>query len=145
VERYCINLVLSWNTLVSLSIVIESFAGYSILGWHFCSLRFCLTSAQDVLAFIVSGEKSGEILIGLSLYFTFLLTAFNIFFVLCFDYYVTGGISFLVQTIWSSVGFLYVQGHLFLYVGEVFFHNVVEDIYWPFKLEIFLFFYTYYP
>ena len=32
VERYCINLVLSWNTLVSSSMVIESFAGYSSLG-----------------------------------------------------------------------------------------------------------------
>ena len=27
-ERYCVNLVLSWNTLVSPSMVIESFAGY---------------------------------------------------------------------------------------------------------------------
>jgi hypothetical protein len=27
---------------------------------------------------------------------------------------VTGGISFLVQYIWSSVGLLYVYGHLFL-------------------------------
>jgi hypothetical protein len=26
---------------------------------------------------------------------------------------VTGGISFLVQSIWSSVGFLYVHRHLF--------------------------------
>ena len=32
VERYCLNLVLSWNILVSPSIVIESFAGYSSLG-----------------------------------------------------------------------------------------------------------------
>jgi hypothetical protein len=28
---------------------------------------------------------------------------------------VTGGISFLIQSIWSSVGFLYVHGHLFRY------------------------------
>jgi hypothetical protein len=28
VERYCVNLVLSWNTLVSLSMVIESLAGH---------------------------------------------------------------------------------------------------------------------
>jgi hypothetical protein len=35
-------------------------------------------------------------------------------FFLCFDYYVTGGISLLVQSIWSSVGFLYVHGHLFM-------------------------------
>ena len=69
-ERYCVNLVLSWNTLVSPSIVIESFAGYNSLGWHFCSLRVCITSVQDLLAFIVSGEKSGVILIGLPLYVT---------------------------------------------------------------------------
>ena len=66
-ERYCVNLVLSWNILFSLSMVIESFAGYSSLGCHLCSLRVCMTSAQD-LAFIVSGTKSGVILIGLPLY-----------------------------------------------------------------------------
>ena len=69
-ERYCVNLVLSWNILVSPSMVIESFAGYSSLGWHLCSLRVCITSVQDLLAFIVSGEKSGVILIDLPLYVT---------------------------------------------------------------------------
>ena len=69
-ERYCVNLVLSWNTLVSPSMVIESFAGYSSLGWHLCILRVCITSVQDLLAFIVYGEKSGVILIGLPLYVT---------------------------------------------------------------------------
>ena len=65
------NLVLSWNTLVSPSMVIESFAGYHILGWHLCSLSVCMTSVQDLLAFIVSGEKSGVILlIDLPLYVT---------------------------------------------------------------------------
>ena len=67
-ERYCINLFLLWNILVSPSIVIESFAGYSSLGWHLSSLRVCMTSAQDLLAFIISGEKSGVILRGLPLY-----------------------------------------------------------------------------
>jgi hypothetical protein len=52
------------------SMVIESFAGYSSLGWHLYSLRVCITSAQDLLAFIVSGEKTGVILIGLPLYAT---------------------------------------------------------------------------
>ena len=66
-ERYCVNLVLSWNTLVSPSMVIESFAGYSSLGWHLCSLRVCIITVQ---AFIVSGEKSDVILIGLPLYVT---------------------------------------------------------------------------
>ena len=69
-ERYCMNLVLSWNTLVSTSMVNESFAAYSSLGWHLCSLRVCITSVQDLLAFIVSGEKSGVILVGLPLYVT---------------------------------------------------------------------------
>ena len=56
--------------LVSPSIVIESFPGYSSLGWHLCSLRVCMTSAQDLLAFIVSGEKSDVILIGLPSHIT---------------------------------------------------------------------------
>ena len=65
---YCVNLVLSWNILVSPAMVIERFAGSSNLGWHLCSLSVCMTSAQDLLAFIVSSEKSGIILIGLPLY-----------------------------------------------------------------------------
>jgi hypothetical protein len=64
------NLVLSWNHLVSPSMVIESWAGYSTLGWHLCSFGVCITSVQDLLAFIVSGEKSGVILIGLPFYIT---------------------------------------------------------------------------
>ena len=64
-----------------------------------------MTSAQDLLTFIVSGEKSGVILIGLPLYgaWLFSFTVFNILFLFCtfgvFDYYGTGGISFLVQSI----------------------------------------------
>ena len=48
--------------------VIETFAGYSSLGWHVCSLRVSMTFAQDLVAFTVSVEKSGVILIGLPLY-----------------------------------------------------------------------------
>ena len=69
-ERYCVNLVLLWNTLVSPSIVIESLAGYSSLGCNLCSLSVCITSVQALLAFIVSGEKSGVILIGLPISLT---------------------------------------------------------------------------
>ena len=64
------NLVLSWNSLVSPSMAIESLDGYSSLGWHLCSLSVCITSEQALLAFIDSGEKSGVILIGLTLYVT---------------------------------------------------------------------------
>jgi hypothetical protein len=70
VVRYYENFVLPWDTLVSLSMEIESFAGYSSLGWHLLSLSVCMTSVQDLLAFIVSGEKSGVILIGMTLYIT---------------------------------------------------------------------------
>ena len=64
------NLVLSWNTVVSPSKVIESLAGYSSLGLHFCSLTVCITSVQALLASIVSAEKSCVILRGLPLYVT---------------------------------------------------------------------------
>jgi hypothetical protein len=50
--------------------VIESFAGYSSLGSNLCYLRVCITSVQDLLAFIVSGEKSGVNVIGVPLYVT---------------------------------------------------------------------------
>jgi hypothetical protein len=57
--------------MVSPSMVIESFARYSSLGWYLCSLRVCMTSVQDLMVF--SGEKSGVIIIGLPLcYLTFL-------------------------------------------------------------------------
>jgi hypothetical protein len=65
--------------------LIESFAGYSSLGWHLCSLRVCMTSNEALLAFIVFVEKSGVILIGLPLYVTwpFSLAAFTILSLLC--------------------------------------------------------------
>ena len=67
----CKFVFLSCNTLVSPSMVMESFAGYSSLGWHLSSLRVCITSVQDLLlAFKVSGEKSDVILIDLALYVT---------------------------------------------------------------------------
>jgi hypothetical protein len=69
-ERYCVNLVLLWNTLASTSMVIESLVGYSSLGWHLCSLSVCITYVQALLAFLVSGEKSGVILVGLPSYVT---------------------------------------------------------------------------
>ena len=68
VEKYCATLALSWTVWVYLSMIIESFIGYSSLGWHLYSLRVRITSAQDLLAFIFSGEKSDVILIDLPLY-----------------------------------------------------------------------------
>jgi hypothetical protein len=58
VERCCINLVLPRNILVYSSMVIESFAGDSSLGWYLYSFRDCMISEHDLQAFIVSGKKS---------------------------------------------------------------------------------------
>jgi hypothetical protein len=57
--------------------VIEIFAGYCSLGLHLCSLRVWMTFVQDLLAFSISVEEYGVILISLSLYVTwpFPLTA----------------------------------------------------------------------
>ena len=64
------------------SMLIDSFAGYSSLGWHLCSLRVCVTSVQ---ALSVSVEETGVILISLTLYVTwpFPLAAFNILSLFC--------------------------------------------------------------
>jgi hypothetical protein len=51
VERYCVNLLLSSNILVSPSMLIESFAAYSSLGCHLYSLRVCITYGQVLMAF----------------------------------------------------------------------------------------------
>jgi len=65
VEIYCVNLILSWNILISPSMVIESYVEYYSLVWYLCFLRVCMKSAQDLLSFIVTGEKSGVVLIRL--------------------------------------------------------------------------------
>ena len=71
--------------LFSPSMLVQSFAGYSNPDWDLCSLSVCMTSDQALLAFIVSVEKTGVILIGLSLYVTwsFFLAAFNIHSLFC--------------------------------------------------------------
>ena len=60
--------------------LLETFDGYSNLGLHLCTLRVCMKFNQALLAFIVSIEKSGVILVFLPLYVTwsFSLAAFNI-------------------------------------------------------------------
>ena len=67
VAMYCLNLFLCWKILFSPFIVNKSLAGYSSLGLHPCFLSFCSTSIQDLLAFMVSIEKSDVSLIGLPL------------------------------------------------------------------------------
>ena len=59
VDMNCLNLVLSLKILFPPSMVIERFAGYRYLCLHLWSLSVCSTFAQDLLAFLVSIEKSG--------------------------------------------------------------------------------------
>jgi hypothetical protein len=72
----------------------------------------------------------------LDLFSLLLSIFFFVLCILCFNYCVTGGISFLVPSVWCSVGFLHVHGYLFLLVREVIFYNFVEDVCWPFELGI---------
>ena len=73
------------DILFFLSMLIDNFAEYSTLGWNLCSLRVCMTSVQALLACSVSVEKSGVILIGLTLHITwsFSLAVFNILSLYC--------------------------------------------------------------
>lgn len=59
VDRYHLNLALSWNMFLSPSIVIESLAGYNSLSWHLWSLKVSRPFNQALLAFQVFIEKSG--------------------------------------------------------------------------------------
>jgi hypothetical protein len=107
VERYCLNLVLLWNSLFFPSIVIESFPGYSSLGWHLWSLRDCKTSTQVIDAFKVSVERSIVIRIGLPLYVTWpsSLVAFNILSMFCtFSVLIIMFQRDFSPSIWCSLG-----------------------------------------
>ena len=58
-----VNLVLSWNNMFSPSMVIESFAEYQVLA-DICGLLGSIKDVLALLAFRVSIENSGAILIG---------------------------------------------------------------------------------
>ena len=120
--RYCINLDLFWNILVSPSMPIEWFAGYSILDWHLWSFRLYMTSIQDALAFSVSIEYSGIILIGVPLYVTWHFPLIALVFFLCSMHLEFWNImrefGFIFQSIWFSMGFLYIMAISFIVLGK---------------------------
>ena len=98
VNRYYLNLTLSWNILLSPSMVIEIFARYSSLSWYPWSFRFWKTSVLTLLVFRVSIEKTVIILIGLPLYVTQPVSFAAFIFFLCseclvFDYYMVGRLT----------------------------------------------------
>jgi hypothetical protein len=84
VDRYCLNLILSWTICISPSLLIESLLGIVVL-LELYSLMVCMISEQTLQAFSVSVEKSGVILIGLPLYVTWPVSfaAFNILYLFC--------------------------------------------------------------
>ena len=49
VDRYCLNMLLSWNILFSPLMVIESFVGNSSPGLHPCPHGIYSTSTQNVV------------------------------------------------------------------------------------------------
>ena len=83
----CVNLVLSWNIFVCPCMVIETFAGYSNLGWHLWYLWVWMRSSQELWAFIDSCVNAEVMLISLTLYVTwsFSVTALNISLITAFD------------------------------------------------------------
>jgi hypothetical protein len=75
---YCLNLILSWNILVSSSILVEHFAGYSSLGWYLFFLGVYMTPVQAFLAFRISVDKSSVIMIYACLYMLLSLFPFQL-------------------------------------------------------------------
>ena len=65
--------------------VIDSFAGYSSLGWYLGFLDVCIMFDYNLQTFSASNGKSGVILIGLFLYVTwpFSFVALNILSLFC--------------------------------------------------------------
>ena len=112
----CVNLVWSWNILVSPSMLIETFAGYSNLGWHLWYLWICMRSSQELWAFIHSCENAEVILISLTLYVTWsfsvtalnisLFTAFDVLIILCQGYFLYCSTLFEVFS-WPSLSLGY--------------------------------------
>jgi hypothetical protein len=123
-ERYCINFFFSRTILVSPSMVIECFAGYSSLGCHYCFFKVCLTSVQDLLDFIVSVEKSGVIMIGLP------YMLFDLFPLLClvfFHFCAFGVLTIMWKYLFSCPIYSEFCRLFCLFMGITFFRLGVEN------------------
>jgi hypothetical protein len=65
---YCFSFCLAWNSFIPLSILNDSFPGWSILGLKLFSFSVWNTSLHALLAFKVSVENSAGTLKDLPLY-----------------------------------------------------------------------------
>lgn len=124
-------------------IIIDSFTGYSSLNCHSWLLRDCRSCIQALLTFRVSIEKTDVNLIAPPLCVSWvfslqILLSFTYSIYQCFDYYVTQSISFLFWSICILYAFFFLNRHLFLYTGEIFFYDFAEYVFSVFDLGIFL-------
>jgi hypothetical protein len=132
-------------TFIAPSILNDSFAGQSILGLKSFSFNAQNTSLHALLAFKISIEKSAVILMGLPLCYLF-FTSYSLqysFFILCaccFNDNMSWESSILVKSVWFSEGFLYLNGHKFLEIWEIFCYYLIAYIMNTFCLDLFSFF-----
>lgn len=97
------------------SIMIESFAGFRNLGWSLWSVRICRPYVLALLAFTVSIEKSGVILIGLFLHITlsfsllmvFLRSVCLVFIICCGDFLFCFRIVVVLYTSCKLIGIFF--------------------------------------
>jgi hypothetical protein len=103
-------------------------------------------SLHALLAAKVSVEKFAVIFGGFIFicYLIFLLAVFNILslfsVLICFNYNMLWRGSVSVMSIWCPRGFLYLHGHFFLTIWEIFCNYFVEYITYTFGLHLFSFF-----
>ena len=117
VDRYCWNLFFIYY-LVSHSLVIEGFSGYSSLGLPLWSFSVCNISVQNLLTSIVSIDKSS---LYVCLFPLQLVILFLFLHVLCFDYYMARELvrkSMNAPLCLFSCVYLCVCDHLYAYVNE---------------------------
>jgi hypothetical protein len=101
------------------------------------------TSLHAVLAFNVSFEKSAVILMGLPLYVTCFFSyslKYSLFSVLDALMIIFHGEVLFWSSLFSIGGFLYLNGHNFLEIWEIFCYLFIEYIMNPFCLNLFSFF-----
>lgn len=96
-HRSCFRLSGSWKGFLSPSAMMDSFVGYSSLGWSFNTLNLLL---QGLQAFIFSFEKPVDIWMVFPLYVIMYFSSCN------FQYFFAFLLSILTMTCYGGVSFL---------------------------------------
>jgi hypothetical protein len=130
---YCFKFILSWKVFISSSILYDNFVRQSIIGLKFLfSFSVWNTPLHALLTFKVSVEKSTVIWMEFPLH-VFSHIAFNVlsYFskLICFNYNMPWSGSILVMSVWCPRDFLYLDGHHFLNIWELFCYYFVDYIF----------------